>query len=96
MPVSRAGASRGAARPGRRAFRSHYPGRPHATGLTNPDFTLPARAFGAKGLAIERAEEADAVLAEAMATDGPVLVEARTSLENVDAKHTIAGLRARA
>ena len=73
---------------------SHYPGRPHATGLVNPDFTLLARAFGAKGLLIERAEDADAVLAEAMTSDVPVIVEARTSLENVDARHTIAGLRA--
>jgi hypothetical protein len=34
------------------------------------------------------------VLAEAMSADVPVIVEARISLENVDAKHTISGLRA--
>jgi len=73
---------------------THYPGRPHATDLVNPDFALLAQAFGAKGLVIERPEEADAVLAEAMSADVPVVIEARTSLENVDAKNTITALRA--
>jgi len=73
---------------------SHFPGRPHATDLTNPDFLALANAFGARGLLIERPEDADAVLAEALSADVPVLVEARTSLENVDAKHTLAALRA--
>jgi acetolactate synthase-1/2/3 large subunit len=73
---------------------THYPGRPHATGLVNPDFTVLARAFGARGLLVERPEEADVVLAQAMASEGPVVVEARTSLENVDAKNTITALRA--
>ena len=73
---------------------THYPGRPHATDLVNPDFSIMAQAFGAKGLIIEKAEEADAVMAEAMSADIPVIIEARTSLENVDAKNTIADLRA--
>lgn len=72
----------------------HYPGRPHATDLVNPDFAVLAQAFGAKGLVIERAEDADAVMKEAMNADVPVVVEARTSLENVDAKNTITALRA--
>ena len=74
---------------------THYPGRPHATDLVNPDFTILAQAFGAKGLAIETAEEADAVMREALSADVPVIVEARTSLENVDAKNSITELRAR-
>ena len=73
---------------------THYPGRPHATDLVNPDFSIMAQAFGAKGLIIEKAEEADAVMAEAMSADIPVIIEARTSLENVDAKNTISALRA--
>lgn len=73
---------------------THYPGRPHATGLVNPDFAVLARAFGAKGLIIEHPQDADAVMAEALAADVPVVVEARTSLENVDAKNTITAMRA--
>ncbi|MEL0114554.1 MAG: thiamine pyrophosphate-dependent enzyme, partial [Rickettsiales bacterium] len=71
-----------------------YPGRPHATDLVNPDFTVLAQAFGAKGLVIERPEDAEAVMKEALSADVPVIVEARTSLENVDAKNTITELRA--
>jgi acetolactate synthase-1/2/3 large subunit len=74
---------------------NHYPGRPHATDLVNPDFTVLAQAFGAKGLVIETADQADAVMQEAMSADVPVIVEARTSLENIDAKNTISELRAR-
>ena len=72
---------------------AHYPGRPHATGLVNPDFAVLARAFGAKGLVIEKPDQADAVMKEALTSDVPVVVEARTSLENVDAKNTITALR---
>jgi acetolactate synthase-1/2/3 large subunit len=73
---------------------THYPGRPHATDLVNPDFAVLAQAFGAKGLVIETPDQADAVMKEAMSADVPVIVEARTSLENVDAKNTISELRA--
>jgi acetolactate synthase-1/2/3 large subunit len=71
----------------------YFPGRPHATDLVNPDFTVLAQAFGAKGLVIDKAEHADGVLREAMAHDGVVVIEARTSLENVDARNTISALR---
>lgn len=73
---------------------THYPGRPHATGLVNPDFAILAQAFGAKGLVIESPDQADSVLKEAMAATVPVVIEARTSLENVDARNTITALRA--
>ena len=71
-----------------------YPGRPYATDLVNPDFTVMAQAFGAKGMVIERPEDADSIMAKAMSADVPVIVEALTSLENVDAKNTISELRA--
>jgi thiamine pyrophosphate-dependent acetolactate synthase large subunit-like protein len=59
----------------------------------NPDFTVLAQAFGAQGLVIEEAQQAAAVLREAMAHEGIVVIEARTSLENVDARNTISALR---
>ena len=70
-----------------------FPARPHATDLVNPDFAVLAQAFGAKGLVIDKAQDAVQVLREAMAHDGVVVIEARTSLENVDARNTIAALR---
>jgi thiamine pyrophosphate-dependent acetolactate synthase large subunit-like protein len=60
----------------------------------NPDFAVLAQAFGAKGLVIETPDQANGVMREAMSADVPVIVEARTSLENVDAKNTISELRA--
>ena len=74
---------------------THFPGRPHATDLVNPDFSVMAQAFGARGFVIECATQAQSILAAAMAHDGVAVIEARTSLENVDAKNTIAALRAR-
>jgi acetolactate synthase-1/2/3 large subunit len=71
----------------------HFPGRPHATDLANPDFGALAQAFGARGIVFENAADAGPALAEAMAHEGMVLVEARHSLENLDVKHTISGLR---
>jgi acetolactate synthase-1/2/3 large subunit len=74
---------------------THFPGRPHATDLVNPDFAALAGAFGARGFVIEDASSAHEVLRAAMAHAGVAVVEARTSLENVDARNTIASLRAR-
>ncbi len=74
---------------------THFPGRPYATELVNPDFAALAEAFGARGMRIERPEEAAPVLAEALAQDRPVVIDVRTSLENVDAQNTIGNLRER-
>lgn len=53
----------------------HFPQRVSGTDLCNPHFAHLAAAFGARGFRIERAEEAEAVASEAMATPGPVLIE---------------------
>jgi len=74
---------------------TRYPGRPHATDLVNPDFAAWARSFGAKGLTVRTAEEAGPALKDALATDGPVVIEVVSSLENVDSATTISGLRGR-
>jgi acetolactate synthase-1/2/3 large subunit len=62
-----------------------YPGRTIATDLANPDFQALARAFGVRGLAIRTAAEAGPVVREAMATDGPVVVDVAASLEHISA-----------
>ena len=74
---------------------THYPGRPHATDLVNPDFAAWARAFGAKGITVRTPEEAEPALKEALETDGPVVIDVLVSLENVDSANTITGLRDR-
>ena len=74
---------------------THFPGRPHATDLVNPDFAAWARSFGAVGLTVRTPEEAAPALAEALAADGPAVIDVISSLENVDSANTIADLRAR-
>jgi len=60
-----------------------YKGRVHGTAIKNPDFVGWAQSFGAKGLAIASIEDASSVVAEALAHDGPVVVEVKTALEHI-------------
>jgi pyruvate dehydrogenase (quinone) len=46
------------------------------TEFINPDFAAMAEAVGIKGFRIERPEEVETKMAEAMAHDGPVLIDA--------------------
>jgi acetolactate synthase-1/2/3 large subunit len=55
----------------------HYPGRPSATSLTNPDFAAFARAFGAYGEVVTRDDEFGDALERALAAKGPALIELR-------------------
>ncbi len=61
-----------------------FPGRVSATTtLGNPDFKAWGEAFGAKGYCIETEGEVEQVVAEAMAHDGPAVVETRISLNHI-------------
>jgi acetolactate synthase-1/2/3 large subunit len=55
----------------------HYPGRPSATALTNPDFAAFARSFGAHGEVVEEDAAFPAALERALAAGGPALIELR-------------------
>jgi acetolactate synthase-1/2/3 large subunit len=56
----------------------HYPGRAVATQLRNPDFAAYARSFGVHGTVVSRTAAFPAAFAEALAHDGPSLIEVRT------------------
>jgi acetolactate synthase-1/2/3 large subunit len=71
-----------------------YPGRTIATDLRNPNFASLARAFGAKGLAIRSAADAAPVVTEALASDGPVVVDVAASLQHISAFTTLEKLAA--
>ena len=62
-----------------------YPGRPAATDLVNPDFAKLAEAFGARGLVVTREQDVAGAVDEALAHDGPVVVDMRTSVEQISA-----------
>jgi acetolactate synthase I/II/III large subunit len=76
---------------------THFPNRAHpVTTLRNPDFAAYAAAFGAKGLRILEASDVEPVLREAMAYNGPVVIEVRTSLELNTSQTTLSELQAKA
>lgn len=70
-----------------------FPGRIEGTDLVNPDFAKWAESFGAKGLRIDKSEDADRVLAEALAHDGPVVVDVAASLEHISAYTNLNSLK---
>ena len=55
----------------------HYPDRPIATELTNPDFAALARAYGAHGACVRRTEEFEDAFESAVAAERPALIELR-------------------
>ena len=69
-----------------------YPGRVSGTRLANPDFAAWARAFGATGIVVERESEIEAAVAAALAAEGSVVVDVRSSLEAISAYTTMAKL----
>jgi acetolactate synthase-1/2/3 large subunit len=70
-----------------------YKGRVHGTDLKNPNFAKWAESFGARGLTIASIEEAPGIVDEALAHDGPAVVEVKTALEHITPFATIASLR---
>ncbi len=70
-----------------------HPRRISATELKNPDFAAWGRSFGALGLTVETADQAAAAAAEALAHDGPVVIDVKSSVEGINAFTTIAKLR---
>jgi acetolactate synthase I/II/III large subunit len=70
-----------------------YPRRVVGTELGNPDFAAWARSFGAEGLTLDRQDNAEAVIAEALACERAVVVDVRSSLEAISAYTTIGKLR---
>ncbi len=67
----------------------HYPGRVKATGLNNPDLLRWGEAFGVPSFRIERQQQVEAVLKEALAVKGPAFVEVKTSLRHISAFATL-------
>jgi acetolactate synthase-1/2/3 large subunit len=55
----------------------HYPRRPSATLLTNPDFAAFARSFGAHGETVEQDDDFPAAFERALAFGGPALIDVR-------------------
>lgn len=78
-------------------IRSHqeraFPSRPYGTDLSNPDFAALARAYGAAGYCISDAKDAPAIVAQAMSTKGPVVIEVRSDVHQSPDKSIAAASR---
>ncbi len=70
-----------------------YKRRVHGTELKNPDFAKWAESFGARGLTVATIGDAEGAVDEALAHDGPVVVDVKTALEHISPFATIASLR---
>jgi acetolactate synthase-1/2/3 large subunit len=74
----------------------HFPRRVSATALVNPDFAGLARNFGALGFAVDRSDQMEDAVRDALASKRPALIAVRTSLEHISVASTITQLQARA
>jgi acetolactate synthase-1/2/3 large subunit len=71
----------------------HYKGRVSGTEIRNPDFARWAESFGARGLTIASIEEAAGVVEQALAEDGPAVVDVRTAVEHITPFATITSIQ---
>ena len=53
-----------------------------------------ARAFGAVGITVSTSAEAPAAVAQALAADGPAVIDVRSSLEHISAFTTLSAMAA--
>ncbi len=72
-----------------------FPGRVTSTALQNPDFAAWGEAFGARGFCITAESQVEQVVAEAMAHDGPAVIETRISLNHISPSARIDEIEAR-
>ncbi len=70
-----------------------YPARVHGTDLRNPDFAALAKAYGIHGTVVERTDEFPKALANALAQQGPALIEIRTDPEAITTRGSLSAMR---
>jgi acetolactate synthase-1/2/3 large subunit len=72
----------------------HYPGRPFAVELANPDFARLAEAYGAHGELVTETAQFAPALARALASRKLALIELRVSPESISTARTLSEIRA--
>ncbi len=70
-----------------------YPARVHGTDLRNPDFAALAKAYGIHGAVVERTDDFPKALANALAQQGPALIEIRTDPEAITTRGSLSAMR---
>jgi acetolactate synthase-1/2/3 large subunit len=70
-----------------------YPGRVHATGLTNPEFTAWAKSFGAFGELVSRTDEFPGAFERARGAKRIAVLELRIDPELITTRTTLSAIR---
>ena len=70
-----------------------YPGRVHATDLTNPEFAVWAKSFGAFGEVVTRTEDFPEAFERALGAGRAAVLELRLPIEAISARMTLTALR---
>jgi len=70
-----------------------YPGRTHATDLTNPEFSVWAKSFGAFGELVTRTEEFPDAFERALDARRAAVLELRLPIEAITARTTLTAMR---
>ncbi len=73
-----------------------FPGRVSGSELFNPDFAALARAYGWNALRVERTEQFEPALREALAASGPTLVHLKLDTDVSTTRTTLSAIRAAA
>jgi acetolactate synthase-1/2/3 large subunit len=73
-----------------------YPARVHGTALSNPDFVLLARAYGAHGELVEDTSQFAGAFERAAAAGKPALIELRIDPQAITPNTTLDALREQA
>jgi len=73
-----------------------YPGRVSGSDLYNPDFAAMARAFGWRARFVDRTEDFEAALAEALQPGAPMLIHLKLDADVSTSRGTLTALRAAA
>ena len=71
----------------------HYPYRISGTDLSNPDFAAWARSFGAHAVTIDKGDDIEAKLREALDHDGASVIHVKSNLEALSAYTTLTAIR---
>jgi acetolactate synthase-1/2/3 large subunit len=70
-----------------------YPGRTHATELTNPEFSVWAKSFGAYGELVSRTDEFPDAFERALNAGRAAVLELRLPIEAISARTTLSAMR---
>ena len=78
------------------AIRMHqeiaFGGRDLGTSLTNPDFSMLAKAYGISGAVVSTTDEFEPAFEQALKSEGPAIIELRINPEAINTRFTLSSI----